>query len=148
MKDTLKIPLRHVTIYSKCNTTLHGYFPHKAKIVSMPNIGRCDHSYAHWMSNMEEKDATENHYVLFYKASRSFKAQFLHRSLHRVLQIAMQHGFACETALKRFSSYHNTEKLSEFSVSKYGGKLIKSKYRNMGEWLNDLEIELPILTAV
>merc|ERR1719203_944917 len=96
MKDFINYDIQNVTIYSKCNSTINGYLPPGSKILQMPNHGRCDHSYAHWMSNMKE-DATENHVVMFLKASRISKIHsgMRYRPLNELIRIAITNGFAC-----------------------------------------------------
>ena len=58
----------NATIISKY-AQLMNFNPLRAKISRLPNIRRCDHSWASWMVNTKEEDATNNHIILFIKAS-------------------------------------------------------------------------------
>ena len=42
--------IHDLTITSKCNKPVIGA-PDYATVISLPNVGRCDHSYAHWIAN-------------------------------------------------------------------------------------------------
>lgn len=133
----------HVTIISKCIEPIKGFNPPGATISRMSNTGRCDHSYASWMANMKE-DATDNHIVLFIKASRYLYQSGMHyRPIRDVIRIANERGFSCEAEASDKSSYYRTELLRGFSLPVHRGVYVKSPYRNMGHWLDNMGIELP-----
>ena len=69
MKEFFTYDLDNVVIYSKCGYPINYTFP-DSKTIIMDNYGRCDHSYANWMAQMKAEEATKNHLVLFFKASR------------------------------------------------------------------------------
>ena len=82
----LKVPIRDVTIYSKCNNVINGYTPPSSKIVSMRNVGRCDHTYASWMANMDENSFNEDDLILFIKSSRiAYEKGLSYRNIHDVM---------------------------------------------------------------
>jgi len=138
--------INDVTIYSKCNVAINGYVPPGAKVIELPNYGRCDHSYAHFMTNMKEEDNTDNHYVLFLKASRRIhQGGMTPRSLHDMIRIASHHGFSCELkhAENLLSHYHFTSQVTTYAITHYRRQMIKSPYENMGSWLDNLEIDMP-----
>jgi len=138
------LPIQSITIYSKCNSPMKNYIPPGAKIVNLPNVGRNDQTYAHWMKRIKREDASENHLVLFFKASRFLAQGYMYyRPLKAVIRVAMRHGFACEAVHTYHSFYHYTTQLKTFSLVSYKEDLIKSNYSNMGEWLDRLGIELP-----
>ncbi|KAL3941873.1 MAG: hypothetical protein SGBAC_003843 [Bacillariaceae sp.] len=56
--DPLSI-FRNVTIISKCNLPVVGA-PPSATIIRLPNVGRCDHSYAHYLANYYFQDDNHN----------------------------------------------------------------------------------------
>ena len=143
MKDFLTYEIENVILYSKCGSSIKNA-PPGSKIIKMPNYGRCDHSYAHWMANMKQKDATENHFVLFLKASRdsTYHTGMEYRDLEEMLQIAMINGFSC--GYKSNSNYfYNTSRLKDFSLAKYKGQFINSSYVHMGDYLDAMGIVLP-----
>ncbi|CAJ1970207.1 unnamed protein product [Cylindrotheca closterium] len=57
--DPLSI-FRNVTIISKCNLPVEGA-PPSATIIRLPNVGRCDHSYAHYLANYYFHDENHGH---------------------------------------------------------------------------------------
>jgi len=151
MNEYLKdFQIRDVVIYSKCNSTIEGYSHPKSKIIRLPNIGRCDHSYAHWMRQMKEQDATNNHIVLFIKASRNlYQYGMTYRPLKDVIRITQQNGFSCEAMPHDKSFYYNSTILKSFAIDVYKSKeKIKSNYSSMDSWLNDMGIDLPTYAPV
>jgi len=56
-----------ITIFSKCGNEVEGA-PDGAIVETLENVGRCDHTYANWMSKMP-KTTLENRYdpILFIK---------------------------------------------------------------------------------
>jgi len=147
MKD-MTLGIRTITIYSKCKSDIDvTSFPITNKnitVVNMTNVGRCDHTYAHWMSRMEPKDASDNHLVLFFKASRYlYQYKMMYRKLQDMIRIALQSGFSCGLEPSEHSLYHNTAKLKEFNIGIHRRVNVRSKFTNMGHWLDDLDIELP-----
>jgi hypothetical protein len=89
---------RDVTIFSKCNQQVHGA-PIKANIVELPNVGRCDHTYAYYMARhyTQLSNSKKKHVVLFLKDNdnRHRTVYSRHRSLIEMLQITKNYGFAC-----------------------------------------------------
>lgn len=140
------LPILNVTIYSKCNSTIEGY-DHaidQSTIIRLPNVGRCDHSYAHWMRQIEKEDATDDHIVLFIKASRDlYQKGMSYRPLQEVIRLALHSGFSCESKPNDKSYYHDSNLLQFFMLEKHKEEDIRSKYRYMGGWLKDVGIELP-----
>ena len=143
MQEYLKnIPIKKVTVYSKCNTTVQVYtLPLESKIIHMPNLGRCDHSYAHWMKNMDQQYVDDNHLVLLLKASRYlYQNGMQYRPLREVIRIVMDRGFSCEAKHVKDSIYYRTHLLRNYNISIRRGVDVKSHYIDMGQWLDDLAI--------
>jgi len=147
------IQLQNVIIYSKCkNETLTGYsLAPKPKVISLSNVGRCDHSYAHFMHRMNNNDymktisvhENNNHIIFFFTASRDISI-FQYRSIQDMIRITSQSGFSCavDHADSSLSYYHDTRvMIKTFSLSEYKEGSVKSKHRNMKKWLQDLEID-------
>jgi hypothetical protein len=106
----------NITIISKCNETVLGV-PSGSNIIRLPNVGRCDHSYAHHINrnynrynnehnehvhlhsnddnvdNVDDEDA----FVVFLKDSDNSNRNHYtrHRSLNEMIQISKTIGFAC-----------------------------------------------------
>lgn len=151
MNEYLKdFQIQDVIIYSKCNATIEGYSHPKSKIIRLPNTGRCDHSYAHWMRQMKETDATNNHIVLFIKASRNlYQAGMAYRPLKDVIRITQQNGFSCEAEPTDKSFYYDSNILKFFKINYHRSEeKIKSRYRFMGSWLYDMGIDMPKFAPV
>lgn len=144
------IPLQNVFIYSKCNNETIGYTPPGAITIRLPNVGRCDHSYAHWMANyMKKEEAVENHIVLFFKASRYlYQEGMRYRSLGDVARIAKEHGFSCEAEPLDKSYYYHLDLLRNFSIKEHRGVNVSSSYANMSQYLDEVGIELPNISPV
>ena len=152
MRNAFKgLKISNVTIYSKCKGHLTGhFFSPQAKVIKPPNVGRCDHSYAHFMGkydnekNKKEISSNENHYILFMKASRFIhQIGMSYRDIKDMIRIAHTHGFGCEMKHNSNSYYHNTTLFQEFRLTKHRGNDIASPYTNMKQWWNELDITLP-----
>ena len=142
--NELKVPIRDVTIYTKCNNTINGYTPPSSKIVNMPNVGRCDHTYANWMANMDENNFNDDDLILFIKGSRiSHQKGLSYRNIHDVMRISLIHGFSCELQPSDKSIYYDTTLLKTFWLESHKGERIRSKYSDMSEFLDTLGIALP-----
>ena len=160
-----------ITIISKCNATVVGA-PPNSTIVRLPNVGRCDHSYAHWIhqhvaaTNQNQRGQNQNRVVFFLKDDRSEKS--IHqagvwRNFTEMLRIASQNDFACgmeptkETngVITSISAYHETSELRNFKLKRYTSKRkvydhIKEEapfasplYNTMGNWVDDMNLDLP-----
>ena len=148
MKDWLTYDIKDITIYSKCGSPID-YAPPGSKVITLPNYGRCDHSYAHWMIHMKEEDATDNHIVLFLKASRETETNrgnhpgMNYRSFEDMLRIAMANGFSCGYSQKNIY-FHDTIRMRDFALEEYKeAEDIKSPYVDMGHYLDAMNVELP-----
>jgi len=140
--------------------------PKSAKIIELPNVGRCDHTYAYYIShilpNMVKDGDEDTSIVVFLKDDIS--ARSLHQSgnwntFEELLRItSSDNGFACgispdnaEFGQHQFllSAYHEVETLFDFSMKNYqnGNDNTKfqptSKYTNMGEWWKSLNLTVP-----
>merc|ERR1711862_279930 len=145
------IKIQNTFIYSKCvpknkSHAIEGYTPPGSTIFKLPNVGRCDHNIAHFMSRMNEEDAADdNHYVIFLKASRYlYQKDMQYRPLVDQLRIAAKNGFSCEAEPTYQSLYYNTTTLRQFHIKVHREEKVDvSNYTNMGQWLDNLGIELP-----
>jgi Protein of unknown function (DUF3431) len=152
-----------ITIITKCNATIAGA-PPDADIIVLPNVGRCDHSYAHWIRHNYVSTGNSPDVVVFLKDERS--NENIHQagywaSLPDMLHTAYEQGFACgmrPTSINRdgvfyLSAYHDTAALMEFAKKEYGYQSerygsnkvdpFESKFENMGAWVKDMRLPIP-----
>ena len=88
-----------ITIYSKCGKPVENA-PSDATVKILPNVGRCDHTYAHHMASIN-RSATENEYDVFlFIKDNSYRFQAFHQwTLDDMYRIASGNGFACSESL-------------------------------------------------
>jgi hypothetical protein len=109
--------IRDVTIVSKCDKEVIGA-PKGSNVIRLPNVGRCDHSYAFYLSQLQplapatnnssssittnddkhDDDNTDHEIVVFLKDDRDWKSIHqpgTYRNLTEMLRIASETGFAC-----------------------------------------------------
>ena len=82
-------------IVTKCATEVIGA-PEGSTIISLPNIGRCDHTYAYFLNNLEP--SMDYDFVVFLKDDRTdenINIKGMWRSLSEMVQISYSNGFAC-----------------------------------------------------
>ncbi|CAE7030007.1 TBL8 [Symbiodinium natans] len=156
----------NVTIISKCNQTVEGA-PPQARIVRLGNVGRCDHSYAHWLAQLQDRvpsDRQGSDLILFIK-DNDMSARY---SEHGVMDRAVPFDEMVQSATgpSRFacgrqwfsrrggqpSTYHVKAVLGSFAMRAYNrtaGKLaspqgssgpFQSKYKHMRAWMQDVGI--------
>lgn len=143
------------TVYSKCNHSLRRLpFPN-TKLVRLPNVGRCDHSYAHHINhNYHQRSAAtaaSNEVTFFLKDDRDEEniRTGQTRALEEMLQIVQQNAFACGLTLElgksfSLSVYHHTKTLESFHLDNYSRPKYKSNqmtitpfkspYQNLGSF--------------
>ena len=83
------------TIFSKCGNEVVGA-PSDAIIKVLPNVGRCDHTYAYWMNRMQEV-TPENKFdtILFIKDNDHRSDTWALWSLADMFRIVSVNGFVC-----------------------------------------------------
>eukprot|EP00804_Cyclotella_cryptica_P022621 CCRYP_009500-RA/>CCRYP_009500-RA protein AED:0.28 eAED:0.28 QI:1468/1/1/1/0.6/0.5/6/139/1106 len=155
-----------IHIITKCDYPVVGALD-SATILKMPNVGRCDHTYAWFMANLlprlAPEDDEENSVIVFLKDDISYENmhQFGEWSelRHLTQMAASNHGFACGiTSLNvtfsqshfSLSAFHKTETLQEFAMATYQRNLkgylldpteFKSPFNSLGLWWDSLGIE-------
>lgn len=132
------IKFRKVTIFTKCGKPVIGA-PENAKIVPLDNVGRCDHTYAHFMGNYhsEANDGdSPSDYVLFLKDNdNSHRERYSrHKDLKEMIPLTKEYGFSCheesnwiwsESKVVLFhpvcqiSFYHDWDGLGDFKLNNY-----------------------------
>jgi hypothetical protein len=159
-----------ITIISKCNTTVLGA-PSSAIIVTLPNVGRCDHTYAHYIAGHYKHFSYIQHqegtYVLFLKDTDNSNRNHYtrHRSLIEMIQISKRYGFACHEEpiwvwaqhsmhyfrpICRISAYHNWTELQAYTLKTYtrlrrddNSDFISKHGNSLGDYAKQMEIEGP-----
>eukprot|EP00980_Cylindrotheca_fusiformis_P000090 scaffold19_cov114-Cylindrotheca_fusiformis.AAC.37 len=137
---TKGVKIVSIHIISKCGHPVEGA-PPKSTIEILPNVGRCDHSYAHYLLSVLDqklKLATpeskwDDAVVLFLKDTRNAQARNLHQpgrwnTIERMVKVASsKHGFSCgilpgrARMFRRFtvSAYFEFETLRNFTKTEY-----------------------------
>eukprot|EP00930_Biecheleria_cincta_P040026 TRINITY_DN27460_c0_g1_i1.p1 TRINITY_DN27460_c0_g1~~TRINITY_DN27460_c0_g1_i1.p1 ORF type:complete len:324 (-),score=54.44 TRINITY_DN27460_c0_g1_i1:159-1094(-) len=139
------MPVKKITVFSKCGAQVTGA-PDGATVTALPNVGRCDHTMAHYMSQESSKTKHPGHIVLFIKDTH-----FLHqlgermRPLHEVVGLAAgPAGFGCgHETTGTGSVFHDTAILGKFTMKTYNFRRIASPYADMSAWLSAMHVSLP-----
>jgi len=134
-------------IVSKCNKNVSVDPGLNAMIETYENVGRCDHTYAYYLSQVLDSKLTsfdddDRSIVVFLKDKDYTEDYPFHQSLNftKLLTLAAsKNGFGCVRAIKEndyaFSAYHEMETLALFRIKDY--KIGDSKYgRNPNETLS------------
>ena len=164
-----------IHIVTKCGAPVHGA-PEKAVIQKLPNVGRCDHSYAYYITTLLDRKMTEHggkekdSIVMFLKDDMS--QDNLHQgarwnSFASMVRIAASsNGFACGVDLSEdtepsysYSAYHNPSGMFQVAFKSYtrnqkdyvsdGIDFASGKYENLGVFYKHLDAgPLPELVQV
>ena len=151
------IPIRETFVISKCGapvTPLPSRF--NMSIIDLPNVGKCDHTWAHWMAHASAM-LSDDDVVVFLKDTYLEKPHQLnqeHTGLHEMIAGTIEYGFACGyRPTGGFSIFHNTAQLALFEVAHYtihwqpSGRndtgFIPAKLRPLGEWARYMNYTLP-----
>lgn len=120
------VAVRNVTVYSKCGRSraLAPQLPAWAMLRTLPNVGRCDHTYAHHMATAHADLAP---LTLFVKDSPaggwSPMKKYSHSIAHVVAQAAGSSGFGCGAGragdLGAASVWHLRSTLGVFKIPVY-----------------------------
>jgi len=144
--------IQNAIVYSKCGNAVEGA-PDNTTIIQLPNVGRCDHTYAYHMEQLNFTDTpSKDEIIVFIKDNPRRMNQT--RSLETLLHIASVNGFSCiEQKIifedMRPSYYHDYSKLSKFALGGWAREKrdkndkFESKYDHLGDWVDQLNITLP-----
>lgn len=148
------IQVDRIQIFTKCggNQTQMDSFMQRAQkhltsseisITNLPNVGRCDHTYAYWLQQymLEQQQKSkngENDVVLFLKDNNhrtQLRQSLTHLSLQHVVGNAVTSGFSCfeqekmsvlrktqsrpMKAVYHKSNYHSLDELRQFYMEEY-----------------------------
>jgi hypothetical protein len=156
----------NLTIFTKCERPVTGV-ANNTGVIRIPNVGRNDHTFAYAIAHLDEwhKSLRSSDVVVFLKDDMS--TTNIHqiakwRSLKEILQITSVTGFSCGMEPTMFengsvSVFHSTPVLRSFSLNDYGKKSevykgfsgevsFLSKFKNLGEWID--ELSLPVYSKI
>lgn len=145
-----------VHIFTKCGNSVQGA-PPMAKLVRLPNVGRCDHSFVTYITSYLEGEVSHNsnyedHIVFFLKDDMSDRNEHQHGKwndfLFMIRVASSSNGFSCGITQGTaggfdLSSYHDTEMLLSFSRDGYesfhhrynsDSAQFKSSFSNLGDF--------------
>uniref|UniRef100_A0A7S3QHC4 Uncharacterized protein n=1 Tax=Chaetoceros debilis TaxID=122233 RepID=A0A7S3QHC4_9STRA len=155
-------------IITKCGAPVHGA-PEGATIQELPNVGRCDHTYAYYINNILDekvKKGEENDSIVFFlkddMSSKNMHQGSAWNKFDSMVQLASSdNGFACGVP-PWDSAYHNYEEscscsayhdpnLLTFTIEEYdrnikgyddnGVDFMSENYPNLGSFYNHLDSE-------
>ena len=155
-----------IHIITKCGDPVVGA-PDGATIEVMPNVGRCDHTYAYYItSHIAQRvlpEDVEESVVIFLKDDISlfnFHQSGRWSNLGEMIQLASsENGFACgiipgdvQFGHHNFflSAYHEVKTLFDFSMENYGrnkkgyvsdGVVFTSVHKTLGSWYASLGVQ-------
>ena len=149
-------------------SALETSFGVKVIIKDLPNVGRCDHTYSHWIrenySRTQEelrtspgKDNSPEDLVFFVKDNNYH--QNAYKPFPHVFATASDAGFGCVQKLKsqieKKRKYaplelHDKEYVNQFTLSEYkrverdeDSVFNKTNYGNLGEWSKTIGLVFP-----
>ena len=168
--------IQSIHIITKCGHEVIGA-PAMASVETLPNIGRCDHTYAYFVTTILPKQIKpgeeDDSVAIFLKddiSAKNFHQAGQWNDFEGLVRLASSdNGFGCgvisnghvEFGPHSFllSAYHETETLMSFAMNKYGRNIkgyavdaseFLSNYTTMGEWWEHLNVaeELPSIVPV
>lgn len=151
-----------VSVFSKCGKDVQPrYLPesNEVKVIRLPNVGGCDHTYAHWIRRYsknhrggddERDDDDDDGIVVFLKDNLRGREFFSGgRTAEGMIRAASARGVGCQLEPRgRSSVFHRTDDLMRFKLKKYSGNagigaFSPSEFANLGEWVDRVNITLP-----
>ena len=154
-----------IHVISKCGKTVNGA-PEMATIEVLPNVGRCDHTYAYYINKVLDKKVKKNEekdsIVVFLKDDVSRKNMHqggVWNNFGSLLKLASSdNGFGCgvipgyrwfEGKLLFLSAYHEVKTLFTFSMAEYERNIKgyasdktdfkSSDFKSLGSWYTSLK---------
>ena len=116
--------VNEVVVYAKCGTPPDA--PPEARLVALPNVGRCDHTWAHHLSAAHDAVADVTFFVkdTYDPGSPQDRAQVdVYRGLSEVWDGVRSDGFVCAYdvgAHRGASIWHDAAEISAFKIDNYG----------------------------
>ena len=143
-----------IYIISKCGEQPLGA-PEGAIVQTLSNVGRCDHTYAYFITEILPKEVRVNSsiakrresIVVFVKDNMINHQGFEElRNFGSMVRLASSsNGFGCNSSpLEHASAYHNISVLSQFEIGGYSGSNddvpFKSSFANIGAYWRTIDV--------
>lgn len=152
----------NVFIFTKCDQEISGALQ-GAQIIKLPNVGRCDHAYAHWLNNYfpTEPNATfaTDHIVVFMKDTDYQVGEGSERKFGDMLSLAVLNGLGCMKLGWIPSVIYRYDVLRQMIVElpsyartpgEKGHAVVvpfhNETFPNLGDWIDKLQISSIIST--
>jgi hypothetical protein len=160
------VDYKSITIISKCghkpNNSTDMLPPRTRAITSLPNVGRCDHSFAYFAKNIDSilkhYETNVNDQVMFMKDNdNTYRGDFEGMyTLQEMINTTMEKQFACASYVKttkrmfqngeQATNFAHIETLGSFHMEKYAGARnstsydFKSPIYPLGNWIKWLSL--------
>jgi hypothetical protein len=144
-----------VWVFTKCGQEIIDA-PQNAEIIVLPNVGRCDHTYAHWMSgsylNNHEMNPVGSPYaiIVFMKdTDYMFNTQSDDgQEFGDLISLAVANGLGCKRRDINLHDYETLRLLEYYGgyTRKDGGDLGEEvpfhndKFPNLGKWADHIQL--------
>ena len=161
--------IKEITIYSKCDKDVEGLLELEklsptVAVIKMPNVGRCDHTFAHWINSHYEsieKERDGNDIVMFLKDNGRHQSEYL--PIDELFSHVSNTGFGCvvkptsvcgkEEGINDMlvpTMQHTRRFLEIFSSSEYrrlkrdnNSHFVSEKYADLKSWEEDMGFVIP-----
>jgi hypothetical protein len=152
-----------IYIFSKCGEQPQGA-PEGAIVQTLSNVGRCDHTYAYYITEILPQEVgvvdssssvakQRETIIVFIKDNRINHQGFEEiRNFESMIRLASSsNGFGCHSSpLQHASAYHNITLLSQFEIGSYSSSgsnndnnvPFKSSHVNLGEYWRTINLSL------
>ena len=152
-------------VISKCDPQDDTGAPAGATVETLPNVGRCDHSYAHYIASRpvrdrlgldreggDAADEAPSPVVVFLKDDVSRKnmhqGHARRNTFPEMVALAVANGFACGITPTRWSAFHDKKTFLGFHLERYernlkdydvdGAAFRSDIYKNVGEYFRHI----------
>jgi len=158
-----------VWVFSKCDKEVLDA-PNGSIILKLPNVGRCDHTYAHWMNKYSPQEQNSSAFsqeevVVFMKDNHHQRERGMwgNRTFAELLGLAATNGFGCmipsnlmhKKLPKNTSVFFRYDMLRTFyfvddahirEPSRDTANEFKSEeYKNAGQWIDKLNLSASVV---
>ena len=165
-----KYRISEITIISKCDKEVEGIESIEkiatVHIIRQPNMGRCDHSYAHWIhERVKNLDKIRRENVVLFMKDNEYLLQHS-KYLDEVLDSTSAVGFGCFLGPRCWVCeqnmwegnvpllLHDKNIVDSFSMSEYNhfdrdeSDHFPSPFNNLRAWVNHVGLSIPDIEAV
>lgn len=154
--------IQHVWVFSKCGQNVTDA-PENAELLTLPNVGRCDHTYAYWINNYyynTSKPIASTHEIVVFMKDTDYMYDMKEtddRNFGDLLSLAVTNGLGCMLMVYVVSCYiHDYNTLRTFAFDHinhtsykridgkdFGNKKVSfqnKKFPNFGAWIDRLKL--------